>query len=643
MSLFNRLHKNHMNLFLFVIILFWMKTYITYLIEFNLGIESGIQHFLLFINPLSSTLVFFGIALFFKGKGQTTVLMTMNIVLSILLYANVVYYRFFSDFITIPVIMQTKTNAGQLSDSALSLMSPFDIFYFLDSLILLGLILKRIYIPTVKAESKKAALIIATGLIVFFFNLALAEKDRPDLLSRSFDRAYLVKYLGTYNFTIYDGIQNVKSSSERAMADSNDITEIENYIKSHPTPPNMQYFGKAAGMNVIYISMESLQTFIIDYELNGMEVTPFLNSLTRDNHTFYFDHIYNQTGQGKTSDAEFIMDNALFPMAQGAVYVNKAQNTFHAMPAILKSHGYTSASFHGNYKTFWNRNEMYRSMGYDEFFDAENYHLTDENTKNYGLKDKPFFDESIPLIEKLPEPFYAKFITLSNHFPFKMDEWDTDFPMAETNNNIVNQYFQSAHYMDEALEQFFHDMKKTDMYNRTVFVLYGDHHGISDNHNEAMSEIIGKEITPFEFLQLQKVPVFIHVPGLETENAESKLGGQVDVRSTVLHLLGIDSSKFIDFGSDLLSEGHREIIPLRNGDFVSPQITMINEKFYDTESGELVEEPDDFKEFAEKARVQLERSDEVLQKDLLRFYKPKGFTPIDREDYQYIHPDEEGD
>ena len=48
---------------------------------------------------------------------------------------------FFNDFITVPVLMQTKTNAGQLGDSALSLMSPFDIFYFTDMFILIALAL----------------------------------------------------------------------------------------------------------------------------------------------------------------------------------------------------------------------------------------------------------------------------------------------------------------------------------------------------------------------------------------------------------------------------------------------------------------------------------------------------------------------
>ncbi|MDR4145093.1 sulfatase-like hydrolase/transferase, partial [Bacillus paranthracis] len=168
-----------------------------------------------------------------------------------------------------------------------------------------------------------------------------------------------------------------------------------------------KYFGVAKGKNVIYVSLESLQSFIINYKLNGEEVTPFLNSLIKDDNTFYFDNFFHQTGQGKTSDAEFMMENSLYGMSQGAVFVNKAQNTLQSAPAILKGEGYTSAAFHGNYKTFWNRNEMYKTIGYDKFFDAEYYDMSEENTKNYGMKDIPFFEQSMPLLEGLKQPFYT--------------------------------------------------------------------------------------------------------------------------------------------------------------------------------------------------------------------------------------------
>lgn len=78
------------------------------------------------------------------------------------------------------------------------------------------------------------------------------------------------------------------------------------------------------------------------------------------------------------------------------------------------------------------------------------------------MKDKPFFEESMPLLKSLKQPFYTKFITLSNHFPFEMDEGDTDFPAGDTGDSVVDHYFQSANYMDQAIEQFFNDLKNPD-------------------------------------------------------------------------------------------------------------------------------------------------------------------------------------
>jgi lipoteichoic acid synthase len=623
--------------FAIAVVLFWLKTYAAYQIEFTLGIDNSLQKFLLFINPLSSALFFFGLALLFKKRMKLVIIVT-NFILSFLLYANIAYYRFFSDFITVPVLMSTKTNAGQLGDSALSLMSPFDFLYFTDFFILIALAVTTFKKVTVE-NRKSFKVVLLFAVTVFLFNLGLAEKDRPQLLSRSFDRNYLVKYLGAYNFTIYDVIQNIKSSGQRALADSSDITDVENYRKANFAAPNPEYFGKAKGMNVVYIAMESLQSFAIDYKMpDGQEVTPFINSLVHGNEAFYFENFFHQTGQGKTSDAEFLMENGLYPMAQGAVFVNKAQNTYHAMPAILKGNGYYSASFHGNYKTFWNRNVMYKALGYDQFFDAEYYNMTEENTKNYGLKDKPFFTESMPLLKSLPQPFYTKFLTLSNHFPFEMDPEDTEFPAGNTGDEVVDQYFQAAHYMDEAIEQFFNDLKTSGLYDNTVIVMYGDHYGISENHNEAMAKVLGvEEITPTLNVGLQRVPLLIHVPGLKG-GIQKQYGGQADVRSTILHLLGIDTKDYMELGSDLLSKDHRNWALFRNGDFVSPEIVQVKGKCYSNQTGELLEGTEACKVIAEKVATELLISDEIVYKDLLRFYQPAGFTPIDPNDFEYLAP-----
>jgi lipoteichoic acid synthase len=429
----------------------------------------------------------------------------------------------------------------------------------------------------------------------------------------------------------------MKASSQRVLADSDDITEVINYTKSNYADPNAKYFGAAKGMNVIYLHLESFQNFLINYKLNGEEVTPFLNSLTKDENTMYFDNFFHQTGQGKTSDAEFMLENSIFGLPQGSAFITKAQNTYQAAPSILKDYGYTSAVFHGNNGSFWNRNVIYKSFGFDNFFDASYYDTSSsKDMAEYGLLDKPFYEQSESLLSSLPQPFYTKFITVGNHYPYKINQDLVTIDKANTGDVSVDDYFQTARYTDEAIKQVFNQLKELGLYDNSMIVLYGDHYGISDNHKKAMGQVMGKEITPYESANLQRVPLFIHVPGMQG-GTNHTYGGQTDLLPTLLHLLGIDTKNFIQFGSDLLSEEHNEIVPFRNGGFVSPAIYSINGKFYDNKTGLPLD--DSQLELANSIKKEvsykLELSDKVVNGDLLRFYTPKGYTPVDPSQFNY--------
>lgn len=615
-----------LGIYLLAVFMIWMKTYLTQLTQFELGVEGTLQQILLLVNPLGSALLFLSVAFLFRGKRKMSMLLIVYTLMTFLLFANVVYYRFFSDFITLPTIYQTQ-NFGDLGGSVLALFRVTDIFYFVDIAFLLYVrIAKKQQLQLVKTGFVMPVVAVAFALMVSSTNLYLAEEDRPDLLVRGFDRSYIVKYLGMYNYAIYDSVKTAEASSERALADSSDITEIINYTKSNYADPNPAYFGLAKDMNVIYLHLESMQSFLIDYQLQGEEVTPFLNSLAKNENTFYFDNFYHQTAQGKTSDAEFMLENSLYGLPQGSAFITKGQNTYQAAPSILKDYGYTSAVFHGNNGSFWNRNVIYNKFGYDKFFDANYYDTSDsKNMAEYGLLDKPFFEQSQPLLETLPQPFYTKLITVANHFPYKMDQALTTIEKATTGDSSVDNYFQTARYADEAIEQFFTYLKESGLYDNTMIVMYGDHYGISDNHNRAMEQILGEEVTPIVNADLQRVPLLIYVPGMEG-GINHTYGGQMDLLPTVLHLLGVETQNNIHFGTDLLSEDHSEVVPFRNGNFVSPAIYSLDGKYYDRQTG-LILDPTQ-QEQAEKLSAMVEEklnySDKVVNGDLLRFYSKDG-------------------
>lgn len=175
-----------------------------------------------------------------------------------------------------------------------------DIFYFTDvAIIIIALKWLKIgaEVKLVKPAVRRAYFVITAAIL--FLNLGLSEIERPQLLTRSFDREMLVKNIGPYNYHLYDIYIQSKSHAQRALADGSELVEVNNYVRSNQVDANEKMYGVAKDRNLIVVSMESLQSFVINNDMNGHEVTPFLNSLTQDKDTYYFSNFYHQTGLGK--------------------------------------------------------------------------------------------------------------------------------------------------------------------------------------------------------------------------------------------------------------------------------------------------------------------------------------------------------
>lgn len=597
-------------------ILLWLKTYISYKTSFDIKIENWRQEIILFINPLSFLMLILGVSLFMKEKRQKRYVLFTSFIVSAILFANVVFYRFFNDFLTIPVLFQTS-NMSDLGSSVTELVYFKDLLYFADIIILVILLKVKPKFMNYREYTKvdRRAFFLVT-IAIAFFNLGMAETERPQLLTRTFDREMLVKNIGTYNYHLYDAFLQSKSSAQRAMADGSELADIDNYVRANYLPPNDEMFGVAKGKNVILISMESTQSFVINQKVNGQEITPFLNEFIKD--SYYFDNFYHQTGQGKTSDSEFLVENSLYPLSRGAVFFTHSGNEFTATPEILNENGYYTASLHANNKSFWNRDIMYRALGYQRFYSLPDYDVTEENSVGWGMKDIDFMQQSVQHLKEMPKPFYSKFITLTNHFPFELSEEDRYIQPFTSDDKTVNNYFPTVRYTDEALKLFVQKLKDEGLYDDSIIILYGDHYGISENHNKAMGEFLGKEITPYESTQLQRVPLIVHIPGQEGKTI-STVSGQIDLKPTILHLLGIDTKMDIDFGSDLFAKDRLDFTVLRDGSFITKDHVFTRETCYEKSTGEAVDKTS-CEPFMEKAKNELEYSDKIIYGDLLRFY-----------------------
>ena len=402
-----------------LLILYWLKTLLAYTVDFNLDIQVGKLQgnylaFIAFFNPLPLGLLLLALALYARS---TKIFYGLSIaiysLLFIWLYSNVFYYREFSDFITANTMkVVSKVSVGT---AELELLRFWDFIYFMDFPLLAFLFYKKfIQLDRRPFKFRSSVAITALSALLFSANLFLAEIERPDLLSRGFSNYYVVRALSLPAFLGYSANQSYSANKERAKASETDLQPITDYIQEHSAKPNPAYFGSAKGKNVIYLHLESFQQFLLDYKLNidgtEHEVTPFLNSLYHSQSTLAFSNIFNQVKAGKTSDAETMLETGLFGLDQGSFMVNYGgTNTQQAAPFILSKNGYqSSAVFHGNIGTFWNRNTTYKQWGYQYFFDASYFTKQDSsNSFQYGLNDKIMMKDSIQYLEHLQQPFMA--------------------------------------------------------------------------------------------------------------------------------------------------------------------------------------------------------------------------------------------
>ncbi|MCC3237978.1 sulfatase-like hydrolase/transferase, partial [Pediococcus acidilactici] len=157
-----------------------------------------------------------------------------------------------------------------------------------------------------------------------------------------------------------------------------------------------------------------------------------------DKNTLAYDNFFNKVGQGKTADAEMMLENSLFGLPEVSAMVTEGTtNTFQSMPAIMDQHGYTTAAFHGDVASFWNRDNAYKSFGYQYFFSKQYYSLKKGYVSGYGMKDKLFLQQSAKFLEELPQPFYAKLITVSNHYPYGIENKNGSIDPWETGDSTV--------------------------------------------------------------------------------------------------------------------------------------------------------------------------------------------------------------
>ncbi|WKL04219.1 LTA synthase family protein [Paenibacillus amylolyticus] len=396
-----------------------------------------------------------------------------------------------------------------------------------------------------RARRRVASVILTLSMILCMLNIYPNRASMSELTQ--------AEQMGILGYEAYTILDRPDKPVPIAHIDQADIDQLKQTTKL----PAVVEQGAASGRNVIMLQLESFQNFLIGLEVDGQEITPNLNQLARQ--SLYFPNFYQQVGQGNTSDAEFVVNTSFYTPPNGAATTVYADKALPSLPKLMSANGYQTATFHTNDVRFWNRDQLYKALGFDQYYDIDYFGTQDSIA--FSASDEVLYSKTLDKLESMQssgDPFYAHIISMSAHHPYTLPKNKVKLTLPERyKDTLPGDYLISQHYADQAVGQLIAGLKERGLWENSLFVLYGDHLGLPiyslDREDKVvMKELYGREYTSADMIN---IPLIISAPGVTPGVQLEQIGGQVDILPTIAGLTGVSLKDQLHFGQDLLHEG----------------------------------------------------------------------------------------
>jgi lipoteichoic acid synthase len=516
-----------------------------------------------------SLLLLFSPLLFVTRKRRLAILWVASLAITLLMFADVLYLRFFGDVLSVAALSGVR-QIGMIQGSILALIRPTDALLFGD-LIVLPLVLRRLWFapsPPPRRLRPLAWSMLATGLLLSALPLiTILRRGEYDYF-----KLRGVGKIGLLNYHAYDVSRQLYLGATTSPIGPVERERVSDFFRGRrsTSAPVSDLFGVARGRNLIMVMVESLMAFPLGLVVNGKEVTPHLNRLARRSITF--DHFYDQTWHGVTSDGEFTALQSLHPLPEGGVPTRYGNHHFVALPKVLRANGYTTLSAHGFSGAIWMMATAHRNYGFERSYFSESFDQTERI--GMGLSDASFFRQMLPRLTAERQPFMAFLVTLSTHFPFRLPDSLADSSLAVPPGTLVGAYLQSVHQFDNALGELLAGLEDQGLLDRSVLVLFGDHGAFGDEAElgALLPRYAGYPARhqgfDVRYWQVEKrLPLIIHLPHDAAAGVRSGSGGHLDIAPTLMALLGISEPHMVTLGRDLTTRGNSFVV-FRDGSFV---------------------------------------------------------------------------
>lgn len=615
------------------------------------------------ISPVLADLAFVlfigSFAYFFKPKNRFKYYFTWSIILTLVCFINSIYYTNYVSFTSFSLLATSLQLAG-VSDALGTIMEIKDFVYWWAPLMLIFAhrkLLKSGYYSKVKtAEKVRISVLkclVAAAIVAGAFISTLTGTDLSRLY-KQWNREYVVMKFGIYVYQSNDLIASLKPQISPLFGYDTAAKEFREYYEEYPQDSeDNEYTDILKGKNIIVIHAESFQNFVMDTEINGVELAPNMKKLASEG--MYFSNFYSQESVGTSSDSEFTYSTSLLPASSGTVFVSYWDRYYPSIQKYLSNDGYYVFSMHANKGNMWNREVMHKQLGYDRFYNYTKDYDIDE-TIGLGLSDKSFFRQSVQKIKKINkkyDKYYGLLIMLTNHTPFEGLEDTTDLDLTYTykttdpetgeETEVVNnylkdttlgKYFTTVHYADQAIGELVDNLDKEGLLDDTVLVIYGDHdakikrseYDYYYNYNPETDSKYSSddprydEFTKYEYELNRKVPFIIWTKDKDLQKKINKevstVTGMYDVLPTLGNMLGIDTPYAL--GHDVFStDDHFVVFP--NGNWITDKM------YYDSQNDEAIMLDEDavigkdyIEKYSQRAEKEISVSNDIIVHDLIK-------------------------
>lgn len=301
--------------------------------------------------------------------------------------------------------------------------------------------------------------------------------------------------------------------------------------------------------NVIFILVESYLSVTSDLVVDGQEITPNLNKLKRDSNVYFNSHMMPNVSIGESSDGQMIYMAGLMPL-HSEITVSKAKkNSIIGLPEQIKK-AYPdlhSLTIIPTTPSLWDQQPMSDTYGFDKLYSMLDYQTEMKDNENGDfLTDEMIFRYASKKDESNQPPFFSLILTMTMHQPFDsfvehgFHLTDKSLPQEYKN------YLTNCHYTDIQIGRYLDDLKKKGLYDNSLIVIVSDHDAHSDYLG--MEDKISREI-----------PIYIVNGGIDDSNAWTGECNQLDVYTTILDIMGIQS-KWRGLGHTLLNKNYQSSV-----------------------------------------------------------------------------------